>query len=319
MTTSVKFSIFKQSPFFYFAFIFSACLHLLLIIGFQFDPAKKISNPAPSLEVVLVNSKTKTAPTNAEVLAQANLNKGGNTSTDKNMRSAVAVAQSRADKQTEIALKQLSTQSAKTYTTALKKQQQLESLEKEAQSLMTQINSAHEINVGKNVTPNINPENTNHPQVKPTLNLAELMESSAQIARSEAQIAKQLEDYQKRPKRKSIGMRTQEYKYASYMEAWRLKVEKIGNLNYPEAAKEQKLYGQLQMTVSINADGSLEKVEIRRSSGHKILDAAAKRIVELAAPYSPFSEDMRKETDIIDITRTWTFTKEDNLSTKSTE
>jgi periplasmic protein TonB len=319
MTTSVKFSIFKQSPFFYFAFIFSACLHLLLIIGFQFDPPKKVSNSAPSLEVVLVNSKTKTAPTNAEVLAQANLNKGGNTSADKNMRSAVAVAQSRADKQTEIALKQLSTQSAKTYTTAIKKQQQLESLEKEAQSLMTQINSAHEINVGKNVTPNINPENTNHRQVKPTLNLAELMESSAQIARSEAQIAKQLEDYQKRPKRKSIGMRTQEYKYASYMEAWRLKVEKIGNLNYPEAAKEQKLYGQLQMTVSINADGSLEKVEIRRSSGHKILDAAAKRIVELAAPYSPFSEDMRKETDIIDITRTWSFTKEDSLSTKSTE
>jgi protein TonB len=73
------------------------------------------------------------------------------------------------------------------------------------------------------------------------------------------------------------------------------------------------------MTVSINADGSLEKVEIRRSSGHKILDAAAKRIVELAAPYSAFSEDMRKETDIIDITRTWSFTKEDSLSTKSTE
>ncbi|MDZ4098831.1 MAG: energy transducer TonB, partial [Methylophilaceae bacterium] len=87
------------------------------------------------------------------------------------------------------------------------------------------------------------------------------------------------------------------------------------NLNYPEAAKEQKLYGQLRMTVSIKADGSIEKVEINQSSGHPILDNAAKRIVELAAPYSPFPDDIKRDTDILSITRTWTFTRQDSLAT----
>mgnify|MGYP005821145525 FL=1 len=134
------------------------------------------------------------------------------------------------------------------------------------------------------------------------------------MARLEAQIAKQQDEYQKRPKRKFIGARTQEYRFATYVEAWRQKVERVGNLNYPEAAKEQKIYGQLRMTVSIKADGTLEKIEINQSSGHKILDDAARRIVELAAPYAPFPEDIRKDTDILSITRTWTFTRQDSLS-----
>jgi len=100
------------------------------------------------------------------------------------------------------------------------------------------------------------------------------------------------------------------------VESWRQKVEKIGNLNYPEAAKNLKMYGQLQMTVSINADGTIESVQINRSSGHKVLDEAAKHIVELAAPYSRFPDDMHKDMDILSITRTWTFTKEDSLATE---
>jgi protein TonB len=132
----------------------------------------------------------------------------------------------------------------------------------------------------------------------------------------EAIISKQQDEYQKRPKRKFVGGRTKEYKYALYVEAWRQKVEKIGNLNYPEAARDLKLYGQLQMTVSIKQDGSIEAIEINRSSGHKVLDAAAKHIVELGAPYAQFPEDIRKEVDILSITRTWTFTKEDSLATE---
>ena len=135
------------------------------------------------------------------------------------------------------------------------------------------------------------------------------------MARLEAQIAKQQDEYQKRPKRRFIGARTQEYRFATYVEAWRQKVERVGNLNYPEAAREQKIYGQLRMTVSINADGSIESVEINQSSGHPVLDNAARRIVELAAPYSPFPDNIRKDTDILSITRTWTFTREDSLAT----
>jgi protein TonB len=113
-----------------------------------------------------------------------------------------------------------------------------------------------------------------------------------------------------------VGGRTKEYKYALYVESWRQKVEKIGNLNYPEAARDLKLYGQLQMTVSIKPDGSVDSIEINRSSGHKVLDAAAQHIVELGAPYAHFPEDIRKEVDILSITRTWTFTKEDSLATE---
>jgi protein TonB len=101
-----------------------------------------------------------------------------------------------------------------------------------------------------------------------------------------------------------------------YIEAWRQKVERVGNLNYPAAAKNQKLYGRLQMTVSIKSDGSLEEVKINRSSGHKILDQAAKKIVELSAPFSEFPADIKQDTDILSVTRTWTFTQEDALSTE---
>jgi protein TonB len=91
-------------------------------------------------------------------------------------------------------------------------------------------------------------------------------------------------------------------------------VEKVGNLNYPAAAKELKLYGQLRMTVSIRFDGTVEKIELNKSSGYKVLDDAAYRIVELAAPYAEFPPDIRRDTEILDIVRTWTFTREDTLA-----
>ncbi len=140
--------------------------------------------------------------------------------------------------------------------------------------------------------------------------------SPEEMARLEAQIAKQQNEYQKRPRKKYLGEHTQEYRFAKYVEAWQQKVERIGNLNYPKEAKDQKLYGRLRMTVMIKTDGSLEGVEIIQSSGHKILDDAAKRIVAMAAPYAVFSEDMRKDVDILGITRTWTFTNADNLATE---
>jgi protein TonB len=153
-------------------------------------------------------------------------------------------------------------------------------------------------------------------QSNPTraIDVHDMASAAMEMDRLEALIAKQQDVYQKRPKRKFIGARTKEYKYALYVEAWRQKVEKIGNLNYPEAARNLKLYGQLQMTVSINADGSIESIELNRSSGHKLLDEAAKHIVELGAPYARFPDDVQSEIDILSITRTWTFTKEDSLA-----
>jgi len=141
----------------------------------------------------------------------------------------------------------------------------------------------------------------------------DLVQKSLEIARLEAQIDRNMRAYQKMPRRKFIGARTKEYRFSQYVEDWRVKVERIGNLNYPEQARQQKIYGRLQLSVSIKADGTLEEVEVSRSSGHRILDAAAVRIVKLAAPYAPLPPNITVDTDILTITRTWTFTPSDRL------
>jgi protein TonB len=135
------------------------------------------------------------------------------------------------------------------------------------------------------------------------------------MARWEAEISKNVDEYNKRPRKKNIGVRADEYRFAQYVEDWRLKVERVGTLNYPEAAKG-KLYGSLVLSVSILADGNVQKIEINRSSGHKVLDDAARRIVQMASPYAAFPADIRRDTDIIEITRTWTFTRSDALETR---
>jgi len=100
------------------------------------------------------------------------------------------------------------------------------------------------------------------------------------------------------------------------VEDWRAKVERIGNLNYPEIARRDKIYGKLALTVSIRADGSVESIEVNRPSGQRILDASAIRIVKLSTPFAPFPPDIRKDTDILSITRTWIFTSTDKLESE---
>ena len=109
------------------------------------------------------------------------------------------------------------------------------------------------------------------------------------------------------PRRKFISASSREYKYAAYMEAWRAKVERVGNLNYPEEARQRGISGNLVLDVALTPDGNIHQITVRRSSGHKILDEAAIRIVELAAPYAPFPPSIRADTDLLHITRTWQF------------
>jgi protein TonB len=142
------------------------------------------------------------------------------------------------------------------------------------------------------------------------------MQRTLESMRLEAQIAKDLDAYQKRPKRRFIGARAEEYRFARYVEDWRLKVERIGNLNYPEAARSQKLYGSLLLTTGIRADGSIESIVVERSSGKRVLDLAAAHIVQMGGPYSPFPPDIRRDTDILYITRTWTFAPGDSLTSQ---
>jgi protein TonB len=134
-----------------------------------------------------------------------------------------------------------------------------------------------------------------------------------EIAQLTARIERQSNAYAKRQRRKAISASTREYKYANYLEAWRRKVERIGNLNYPQEAKRRKLHGNLILQVAVRSDGTLESTRVLRSSGFEVLDRAAVRIVELAAPFAPFPPDISAETDVLDITRTWQFLSNNSL------
>jgi protein TonB len=94
---------------------------------------------------------------------------------------------------------------------------------------------------------------------------------------------------------------------APYLENWRLLVERVGNINYPDAAKQQRLEGELILDVVVRSNGTVDSVRILRSSGHKVLDDGAKRIVQIAGPFEPFSEEMVRDYDILHIIRTWKF------------
>lgn len=297
---------------------FSVLFHVVLL-SIHFEPQlNKFKDNLAILEVVLVNAKTQSRPDNAEVYAQANLDRGGNTEQDRKMKTALPALKPQKSEVTAkpTASSKQAAQATLETASELREQKRVAELEKHAQELMTQINAVKAVE-SQAVQKAAAKEAQSGSQATPRkLDLEAIASAAIEMEKLEAIISKQQDEYQKRPKRKFVGGRTKEYKYALYVEAWRQKVEKIGNLNYPEAARDLKLYGQLQMTVSIKPDGSVDAIEINRSSGHKVLDAAAKHIVELGAPYAQFPEDIRKEVDILSITRTWTFTKEDSLATE---
>lgn len=273
------------------ALAFSLVFHAFALFGVVLvlpDP-RKVANTLQPLEVVLVNSKSKSRPIKADALAQNDLDGGGNTEQDRQAKSPLPTL---SDDQ-----KISPEQSA----------QRVQQLEQEARRLITQLKSTYSVTQAKN---------QKQQDVNDQTNGQDLVNKALEMARLEAQIAKDMEAYQKMPRRKFIGARTQEFRFAQYVEDWRIKVERVGNLNYPDQARRDKVFGKLQLTVSIRSDGSVESVEVSRSSGHRILDAAAQRIVKLAAPYSSFPADIRRDTDIISITRTWSFTSSDKLESE---
>jgi protein TonB len=261
-----------------------------IVLSIHFSPfdLSKLIDKGPPLEVALVNAKTAAKPTKADILAQAHLDGGGNTDADRRAKTPLPVLpMNDPDQQVAVAT------------------QKVESLEQQTRELMTQLRStAVSAAQQKPVEAPVQSE-------LPTAN--ELMQRTLEAMKLEAQIAKDMEAYQKRPKRRFVGARAEEYRFARYVEDWRLKVERIGNLNYPEAARAQRLYGSLLLTVSIKSDGSVETIDVNRSSGSRILDAAAVKIVEMSSPFARFPQDIKRDTDILHITRTWTFTKGDAL------
>lgn len=260
---------------------------VLLTLHFEFpDAARILSDKA--LDIILVNSKSARKPTDAQALAQAHLDGGGNSEQNRRARTPLPPsARQQAGHEIEQAEKRV------------------KALETEQQRLLALARSAAPL-VAK-----IEPE----PQTAPTVSGRDMAYRALEMARLEGEIARDTDEYNKRPRVKNLGTRAEEYRFAQYMEGWRIKIERIGTLNYPEAAKG-KLYGNLMLSVRIKSDGSVDRVEINRSSGHKILDDAARRIVQMASPYAVFPADILRDTDIVEITRVWNFTSSNQLETK---
>jgi len=128
----------------------------------------------------------------------------------------------------------------------------------------------------------------------------------AEMARLAAEVHLRSEQYAKRPNRKFVSASTREYAYANYLRAWVDRAERVGNLNYPDEARQRRLGGQVVITVGVRRDGSVESSRILRSSGTPLLDAAALRVVELAQPFPPLPRTS-DDIDILQVTRTWVF------------
>ncbi|MGY8814322.1 MAG: energy transducer TonB [Gammaproteobacteria bacterium] len=270
--------------------------HAVVVLGITFAN-EDISPPNyEAMEIILVQQKSD-APEDAKLLAQANLEGGGDTSDE--VTPATPLPSPFPDNIAEL-------------VTPPQSESQIQSESNSTQDLITTNDDTSKLitSISNNITNDStdtkqNIEKTTTTKTLPTATT--LLTNSLKIAALSAAIERKLETRSERPRRKYISASTKEFIYAAYMEAWRAKVERIGNLNYPDAARQLNLSGNLILDVAVNMDGSISEVIIRRSSGHKVLDDAAIRIVKLAAPYASFPKNIQSETDILHITRTWQF------------
>jgi protein TonB len=136
---------------------------------------------------------------------------------------------------------------------------------------------------------------------------AVLMSQSMNMASLQPELRRDRQWQSRLPRRHFISANTREYEFASYMSAWVAKVERVGNLNYPSELRRKKLHGDLILTVGINPNGTVESIDVMRSSGISDIDQAAINIVQMAAPYAPLPENIAERVDILHITRTWRF------------
>jgi periplasmic protein TonB len=260
------------------ALMASAGVHALVLAVRFVDPELLRSRQTdPSLEIVLVNAKSEASPSKPEALAQANLEGGGANEEGRRSSPLPNLGEEHNGDAIQVQRKAV------------------ERLEQEQRQLMAMV---RKVNSDAYVVEHRRETHDASAQSAP---------ARQQLARMEAEISKEISDYQKRPRRHHFMPSTSEYRFARYFEDWRARVEKVGNQNYPEEARG-RIYGTLQMTVVIDRNGDLVDSVIERSSGSPILDRAARRIVKLAAPYPPFPPEIAHDTDVLEITRTWMFT-----------
>lgn len=259
-----------------------------VLLALHFSNQKEITAPAKLLDIVLVNAKSARAPTEAQALAQNNLDGGGNT------------------KEPQRASTPLPPRPIQTSGADLEQsQRRVQELEAQQRQLLSQTKQSQN-SISKAESRTVQPTPTPTPGEAP-------VDASRTYARLEGEVARHLNEYNQLPRKKMLSPRTLAWAESLYLENWRVKVERIGNLNYPEAARG-KLYGRVVLAMELLPDGSLLRVDIGRSSGEPILDEAAKRIVRMGAPYGRIPAAVLDGNDILVFTRTMNFTTNDSAS-----
>ena len=257
---------------------------VMLVIRFTAADPNRFLPAESQLEVVLLNASTRAKPVNAEVLAQVNMEAGGDRDQGRARSPLPASAQARDGETVE------------------QQQAHIRQLEDEQQRLLALYNK-NEATLQAN------------PQQAQDANGGEQEELKRQIARMQAQIDRQLEDYARRPKRLTYGVNATGVNYARYVSSWADRIEKIGTERFPEEARG-KMYDSLTVTVEVDKYGNVVDVLINKKSRYDVLNRKVKEIVLAGAPYDQFTPEMRKDGDILQIVRTWTFTN-GSLQTQS--
>lgn len=261
--------------------VLSTILHgvLVLGLGFALDDAAPV---LPTLDVILTQTQTALTPAQADFLAQAN-NQGGGEH-DKSARPR--------DAQTGLAPQPEPGAAPQ----PLRRQSPAPQPPPEARVITATRSDAATVQA-RDTPP---PTDTPYPQGRAKV------EHDMEMARLAAEIHMRSEAYAKRPKRKFVSASTKQYDYAGYLRAWVDRVERVGNLNYPDEARRRRIGGVVVIEVAIRRDGSVERANILVSSHIPMLDDAALRIAKLAEPYPPLPKT-QENPDILHVTRTWQF------------
>lgn len=311
-------------------------VHAMVVLGVSFSPPPRPDAGVETMDILLVSETSVEAPKEADTLAQANLVGGGDSEHDRSPSAPIKAP-----------LPSLKADIAATPPPPVEARAALAVEQTEPAPPSPGAEPAPRVDADTAVTPRVtlktdtaseaaaetrmeappaaSPLQAEQPDTTapapavdsiPLPTAAQLLTRSFALASVNAELQQRLDSRAHRPRQKYISANTREYRYATYMEAWRAKVERIGNINYPDEARERQLSGALLLDVALNPDGSVVEITVRRSSGHKVLDDAAVRIVELAAPYAPFPDDVRREVDVLHITRTWKFLDTDQFSSR---
>ncbi|HEX5961540.1 MAG TPA: energy transducer TonB [Rhodanobacteraceae bacterium] len=279
------------------ALLFSLMLHGILILGVGFHFAK----PAPSLptlDVTLINTSNAQTPKQADFLAQANNAGGGNS--DKAHRPGAPFSGPLPVTQAGIAPAPVMPA---------------------APALQTE-SGPHILTTTAASKTSVAPQRDTHAEPQPQQRVAPIpVQQRLEMARLAQEVRDEQEAYARRPRRKYISANTRSVADAAYQVAWVNRIERIGNLNYPDAASRRHLHGDVVLSVTIGPDGQVRGITINAGSGYRVLDDAATRIVHLAAPFPPIPREQdtngNRITELV-ITRTWQFLPGNRLLTRGT-